>query len=264
MIEDIRAYNRAAWDAMVRAGNQWTVPVTSEEVARARAGDWQVVLTPSLPVPRAWFGELAGKRLLGLASGGGQQGPLFAAAGAQVTIFDNSPEQLGRDRAVAERDGLTLTTVEGDMRDLSAFADGSFDLVFHPCSNTFVPDIAPVWREAYRVLAPGGVLLAGLVNPVVFTADLALEREGIMQMKYPIPYSDLDHLDDPEVARCHREGYPLSFGHTLEAQLGGQLVAGFVLTDLLEDGWDGATEPIHRFLKCYLATRAVKLAGPRP
>ena len=260
MTDDVRAYNREAWDAMVRAGNQWTRPVTSEQVARARAGDWSVVLTPTTPVPRAWLGDVRGARVLGLACGGGQQGPLLAAAGARVTILDNSPAQLAQDRLVAERDGLELTTVQGDMRDLSAFADGSFDLVFHPCSNCFVPDIAPVWREAFRVLVPGGVLLAGVVNPVVFTADLALEREGIMQMKYPIPYSDLDHADDPEVQRGRAQGWPLSFGHTLEAQLGGQLAAGFVLTALFEDGWDGATEPIHRFLKCYLATRAVKPA----
>lgn len=262
MSDDVRAVNRQAWDAMVRAGNQWTTPVTSAQVAQARAGDWSVVLTPSTPVPRAWFGELAGARVLGLACGGGQQGPLLAAAGARVTIFDNSPAQLAQDRLVADRDGLELTTVEGDMRDLSAFADGSFDLVFHPCSNCFVPDIAPVWREAYRVLAPGGVLLAGIVNPVAFTADLALERAGIMQMKYPIPYSDLDHPDDPEVQQLRAAGNPLSFGHTLEAQLGGQLAAGFALVGLYEDGWPDAPEPVHKFLKCYLATRAIKPRTP--
>jgi SAM-dependent methyltransferase len=152
--------------------------------------------------------------------------------------------------------------VQGDMRDLSVFADASFDLIFHPCSNTFVPDVRPVWREAFRVLAPRGVLLAGLVNPVAFTADLALERAGVMQMKYPIPFSDLDHADDPEIQALKAQGDPLSFGHTLEDQLGGQLDAGFVLTHLYEDGWDGAPEPIHRFLKCYLGTRAVKPAGP--
>ena len=261
MIEDVRAYNRAAWDGLVRTGNRWTVPVTAETVAKARAGAWSLILTPTRTVPRAWFGELAGKRVLGLASGGGQQGPILAAAGARVTILDNSPAQLGQDRLVAERDGLTIATVEGDMRDLSALADDSFDLIFHPCSNCFVPDVRAVWREAFRVLAPGGVMLAGLVNPVVFTADLALEREGVMQMKYAIPYSDLEHQGDPEIIKLHAEGYPCSFGHSLEDQLGGQLAAGFVLADLYEDTWAGATEPVHRFLKCYLGTRAIKPAS---
>ena len=258
MSDDVRAFNRQAWDGLVKAGNEWTRPVSSEEIARARAGDWNVVLTPQRHVPRAWFGELRGARVLGLACGGGQQGPLFAAAGARVTIFDNSPAQLAQDRMVADRDGLELLTVEGDMRDLSGFPDDGFDLVFHPCSNCFVPDVLPVWREAFRVLRPGGVLLAGVVNPEVFTADLAAERDGRMQMKYRIPFSMIDHADDPEIQRLRAQGNPLDFGHTLEDQLGGQLAAGFVLTGLYEDGWDRASEPVHKFLKCYLATRAVK------
>lgn len=244
---------------MVAAGNEWTLPVSAEAVARARAGDWQVVLTPTKPVPASWFGELRGKRVLGLASGGGQQGPLFAAAGAEVTIFDNSPAQLAQDRAVAERDGLTIVTVEGDMRDLSVFADASFDLVFHPCSNAFVPDVRPVWREAARVLRPGGDLLSGVTNPVVYTSDLAAEREGIARMKYAIPYSDLDHLDDPEVRAMLEGGAPVSFGHSLDDLIGGQLDAGLMITGFYEDRWLSAPEPIHRFLPCYFATRAQRL-----
>lgn len=258
MIDDVRAYNREAWNGKVRAGNRWTVPVGPEEVARARRGDWEVLLTPSTPVPRAWFGELAGKRVLGLASGGGQQCPLFAAAGAEVTLLDNSPAQLAQDRLVAEREGLAIETVEGDMRDLSVFADERFDLVFHPCSNGFVPDILGVWREAFRVLRRGGELLSGFTNPVIYTPDLALERAGVVQMKYPIPYSDLDHLDDPEVRALLDAGEAVSFGHTLDDQLGGQLAAGFVLTGFFEDTWVGSPQPLHRFLKGYIATRARK------
>jgi ubiquinone/menaquinone biosynthesis C-methylase UbiE len=77
---------------------------------------------------------------------------VLAAAAVDVTVFDNSPKQLEQDRAVANRDGLTLRTVLGDMRDLSAFEDASFDLVFHPVSNVFCPEVLPVWRECYRVL----------------------------------------------------------------------------------------------------------------
>jgi len=62
-----------------------------------------------------------------------------AGAGAAVTVFDNSPRQLGRDEEVAARDGLAIRTVLGDMRDLSAFPDASFDVVFNPVSNVFCP-----------------------------------------------------------------------------------------------------------------------------
>ena len=92
--EDILLYNRRTWDRQVERGNPWTVPVSSEAVARARNGDWWIVLTPTKPVPSDWFPPLVGLDVLCLASGGGQQGPILAAAGANVTVFDNSPARL--------------------------------------------------------------------------------------------------------------------------------------------------------------------------
>jgi len=255
---DILDYNRKAWDQEAAKGNEWTVPVSSETIARARKGEWQVVLTPLKPVPREWFPPLEGRRVLGLASGGGQQGPLFAAAGAKVTIFDNSPAQLDRDRQVAAREGLTIELVQGDMKDLSRFADESFDLVFHPCSNCFVPDVKPVWKEAFRVLKRGGVLLSGVVNPIAFLTDPALEEKGILQIKYSVPYSDLTSLTDEERRRYTDKNEPLAFGHSLEDQIGGQIAAGFVITGFFEDGWTEAKGLIHKFLPCYIATRALK------
>jgi len=156
--DEVPAVNQAGWDRRVEAADVWTRPVSAEAVARARQGDWSVVLTPNRPVPPAWFGEVADRDILCLASGGGQQGPILAAAGARVTVFDASPRQLAQDQAVALRDGLPLRTVQGFMHDLSAFEDASFDLIFHPVSNCFAPEIAPVWRECARVLRRGGAL----------------------------------------------------------------------------------------------------------
>lgn len=249
---DVRQHNRAAWDAEVASGNVWTLPVDEATVAAARAGRWEVVLTPQRPVPREWFGDLAGARALCLASGGGQQGPVLAAAGAQVTVFDNSPAQLGQDRMVAERDGLSIETVEGDMCDLSAFADGAFDLVFHPCSNLFSAEVRPVWREAYRVLRPGGVLLAGFANPILFCFDEELEAQGVLQVAHAVPYSSLGA--DPHAVE---RGEPLIFGHSLEDQIGGQLDAGFLLTGFYEDRHPDS-DLSARYFPGFMATRAVK------
>lgn len=253
---DIRAYNRDAWDHQVAVGNQWTVPVGPEVIEAAYRGQWAVVLTPTKPVPRDWFPPLAGLDVLCLASGGGQQGPVLAAAGATVTAFDNSPAQLARDREVAERNGLTIRTVEGDMRDLSALADGSFGLVFHPCSNCFVPDIRPVWRECFRVLKPGGVLLAGFVNPILYLFDDAKMEQGEFVVRHRIPYSDLESLTEGERRQYTDKGEPLCFGHTLGDQVGGQLDAGFVLTGFYEDGEGGWK--LSEYIPCFAATRAVR------
>src|SRR3954452_20881688 len=111
---DAVQHNRAAWDAQVAAGNEWTRPVDADVIARARRGDWSVVLIGYEPVARNWFpADMHGIDLLALASGGGQQAPVLAAAGANVTVFDNSPKQLEQDQMVADREGLELRTVAG-------------------------------------------------------------------------------------------------------------------------------------------------------
>ena len=253
---DVRSYNREAWNRQVASGNRWTLPVSSEVIAAARRGEWSVVLTPTKPVPREWFGDIRGKRVLGLASAGGQQVPVFAAAGAQVTSFDNSPAQLGQDRLVAEREGLSIELVEGDMRDLSAFADGSFDLIFHPVSNTFCPELAPVWRECFRVLRPGGVLLAGFVNPDLYIFDeVALYERDELVVRNRVPYSTLE-LSDVDCERVGRVGKPIEFSHTLTEQIGGQLASGFRLTHFVETPHH--SDLTARYLPGYFATRAVK------
>lgn len=250
---DVRAINRERWNRQVETGNRWTIPVATEVIAAARHGEWSVLLTEQKPVPREWFPPLAGCAVLCLACGGGQQGPVFAAAGAQVIVFDNSPRQLEQDRRVAEREGLTLTTVEGDMRDLSAFADSSFDLVFHPVSNVFVPEVRPVWREAHRVLRPGGVLLAGFMNPAIYVFDW--DEEALFpEANYRLPF-DPRLLSDEERTELFGPDLPLEFSHSLTDQIGGQTEAGFALTALYEDEQDSA---IGRYMPCYIATRAVK------
>src|SRR3954471_5545512 len=100
---DIREYNSAAWDKEVERGNEWTRAVGPEVIREAREGRWEVLLTETKPVPREWFPDLKGLDVLCLASGGGQQAPILAAAGARVTVFDNSPKQLEQDRKVALR-----------------------------------------------------------------------------------------------------------------------------------------------------------------
>jgi SAM-dependent methyltransferase len=252
------AYNRAAWDREVARGNEWTRPVGPGVIARARSGDWSVVLIGYEPVPRDWFpATLAGAAVLCLASGGGQQGPVLAAAGATVTVFDNSPRQLQRDEEVAAREGLAIRTVLGDMRDLSAFPDAGFDVVFNPVSNVFCPDLAPVWREAFRVLRPGGILLAGFMNPDVFIFDVAAAERGELVVRHPLPFSSLG-LPAAERAEVYADG-PVEFSHSLPEQIGGQLAAGFILTDLTEA--PNHADATARYLPGYFATRAVKPGG---
>ena len=64
--------NAKAIDMWCRDG--WTPgqPISHEQYLEALEGSWDVSLTTTKFVPHFWVGELNGKKLLGLASGGGQ------------------------------------------------------------------------------------------------------------------------------------------------------------------------------------------------
>ena len=258
---DIRSYNREAWNREVQGGqSRWTQPVDAEIIAKARQGEFSILLTENIPVPQRWFPPLAGADVLCLASGGGQQGPVLAAAGANVTVFDNSPDQLKQDQLVAERESLVIRTVEGDAADLSVFANESFDLVFNPCSTVFMPDVRAVWRECSRVLRPGGVLMTGSMNPVHYIFDLYKADEGVLEVAHSIPYSDLNSISREELNEHIEKGLPVEFGHSLTDLIGGQCDAGLAITDMYEDHM--LDSPLQKYHPSYLATRSIKIKSP--
>jgi SAM-dependent methyltransferase len=257
---DLLSHNRAAWNRESARGIVWSVPVDEATIADARRDRWQVILTPRRPVPRAWFGDIRGKRVLCLASGGGQQAPVLAAAGAVVVSFDLSDEQLAKDHAVAQREGLAIECIRGDMADLGCFDEAQFDLIFHPASNVFVADLGPVWRECHRVLRPGGALLAGFMNPLVFLFDHdEADRTGVLTVRYRLPYSDLGSLDNEALQKKLAANELLEFSHSLESQIGGQIAAGLAITGFYEDGWLDDSWLLAQHTPVAIATRAQRL-----
>ena len=141
-------------------------------------GTWKVILTPSVPVPRSWFGDLRGRRVLCLSSGGGQQAPVLAAAGARVVSFDLSRNSSRRTPWWPNATGSPIDCVQGNMTDLSCFGDGCRSA--SPSANSFVADVRPVWRMPSRKLA-------GFNNPAVFLFDHdEADRTGTLVVKHGI------------------------------------------------------------------------------
>jgi len=257
---DILDYNGKAWDKLTQSQDQWTVPVDEDTIARARQGDWSIQLTSAKPTPRDWFPEnLEGLDILCLGSGGGQQGPILAAARANVTVFDYSEKQLDQDRLVAERENLVLAIIQGDMKDLSCFGDESFDLVVNPASNVFVENVLPVWQESARVLKPGGTLMSGFLNPLHFIFDLSDYENGKFTVRHKIPYADITDLPEAELEKLlTNDNKPVCFGHTLHDQIQGQIDAGLVITGFFEDSM-GEDDPLTGIIDILIATRALKI-----
>ena len=175
--------NKMTIDKWIDEGWQWGIPITHQEFINAKEGKWDVLLTPTIKVPHEWIGDLKEKKVLGLASGGGQQMPIFAALGADCTVLDYSHKQIESELNVAKREGYSINAIEGDMTKKLPFLDEYFDLIFHPVSNCYIKDVLHVFKEAYRVLKPGGILLCGLGNEINFIVD-DNEKEIIWKMPF--------------------------------------------------------------------------------
>jgi len=181
---------------------EWGKAISHEEYIKALNGDWDVKLTPAKFVPHEWFGNFKGKKLLGLASGGGQQIPIFTALGAECTVLDYSDEQLASEKMVAERENYKVNIVKADMIKINYLVD-----------------------------------------------------ENEEKIVFSMPFNPLKNEEHKEFLEKLDSGY--QFSHTLSEQIGGQLRAGFILTNI-EDDTNGAGRLHEMNISTYIMTRAVK------
>lgn len=225
---DYTEINSKTIDEWIKEGWEWGIPITHEDFLNAKNGNWNMLLTPTKPVPKDWYPDLKRKQVLGLASGGGQQMPIFAALGAVCTLMDYSQKQIDSDLLIAEKENYNINAVKADMTKEFPFSDESFDIIFHPVSNCYIEDVMHVWNECYRVLKNGGILMAGLDNGINFLFD-----EDEKEIKYKLPFNPLK--DEYLLKKLMQNNDGIQFSHTAEEQIRGQLKAGFKLIDIYED-----------------------------
>lgn len=213
-------HNRQAWDQRVREGQRFTRPATPLELREASKN-----IDPWVAAEGVHH-----RTVLCLGAGGGRQGPLYAAAGGYVTVVDVSVQQLEIDRRVAHEAKLNLATVAASMDDLSQLVAESFDIVVHPVSTCYVPDITRVYEQVARVMKVGGLYVSQHKQPTSLQADIRRSRRG-----YEI--TELYYRDDPlpqVEGSPHREAGTLEYLHRWEQLVGGLCRAGFVIEDLAE------------------------------
>ena len=159
-MDELIRYNRERWEALSSAGVSFGRPWMDLDPVSAR----------QRIDPEGQLQQLSARRVLCLAAGGGQQSAAFALLGSLVTVLDFSPNQLDQDRKTAAHYGLPVETIEGDMRDLSRFADGSFDIVWLAHSINFIPDVRSLIDQMGRICAADGMLRMSFTNPYVHGA----------------------------------------------------------------------------------------------
>jgi len=244
--------NAETIDRWVKEGWQWGIPISPEACTETRKGNWNVVLTPTRNVPKDWFPPLKNKKVLGLASGGGQQMPIFSLLGADCTVLDLSDQQLESERLVAAREGYDINIVKADMTEMLPFADNSFDLIFHPVSNCYIEDFYHLWRECYRILKPNGILLSGMDNGINYLFE---NSEKSLTVTNKLPFNPLKNPEYMNLLEVEDSG--VQFSHTFDEQIGGQLKAGFIIVGAYEDYNTNDLTAEYR-IPTFWATKAIK------
>ncbi len=261
-VDAVAEHNQRMWDRLASAG----IPYTRAQGTPPRDARGKRRFLDELTYGRIKGLALDGKRVLSLAGGGGWDAILFAELGAQTTLFDLSPRQLATVRALARERGTKLRAVQGDMRDLSRFKDGEFDLVYHHHSLVFVPDAARVIKEVARVLAPVGTYVFSTMHPVTLLMyetwtgtgwgfKQRYFENGPVHAKSPTWEFDDVKVDAPTLEYAHRFS---------------DLVNACVRAKLVVDGlWEwspgdaggpaGSDDELERYLPAYIAIRARRL-----
>jgi len=211
-------------DSLVDGGVEFSIPITDEQIET-----YVSTLECDLMPPSEWIPKnISDMKVLLLAGAGGQQAPLFAAIGADVTVIDISEKMLEKDRLVAQRENLRIRIEKGNMCDLSRFEEASFDLIYNPPSLFYVPDVIPVFQECYRVLKYGGTFIASLANPINYMCNYDSEK-NIYTVCNPLPFISHEHDEG-----CAEAGW-VEYGHKWDSYLGGQTRCGFAIIDCIEE-----------------------------
>lgn len=243
MIDNVFDKVKANINSLVEKNVEWSISVTHEEIENYKNG---VCPTRFFFPPREWLpADLDGFKVLCLAGSGGQQAPLLASAGADVTVIDLSEKMLEQDKKVAQKEKLSISIEQGNMCDLSRFADNYFDLIINPASLMYVPDVTPVFKECYRVLKNNGIFIMNAPNPINFICDYDNERE-VYIARNKLPYKSFEH---------DNQGDWIEYGHTLESYIGGQIQIGFVITGFVDNPTDDLVESGFTTMATKLSTR---------
>ena len=117
------------------------------------------------PRVRRALGVVRGKAVLDLGCGTGRHALWLARRGARVTALDFSEGMLAKARRKAGAEKVRFLV--HDLHRRLPFPDGRFDLVVSGLVLEHLRDLRHFFREAHRVLRPGGRAVVSAMHPAM-------------------------------------------------------------------------------------------------
>jgi len=126
------------------------------------------------------LGSIRGQQLLDLGCGEGYNTRIFAKEGAKMIGVDISSNMIKCAREHEKREALGIEYREADATSLSFLKNDSVDGVVSTLAVMDMPDILPVFQEAFRVVRPGGFFQFSVLHPIITSPafERAFDEDG--------------------------------------------------------------------------------------
>lgn len=154
----------------------------------------RVTYGPDIPDESTYrlLGNVDGKRILELGSGGGHSSIALAGQGAHVISVDPSAGRLDDVRDACEREEVRVELHHNDLADLAFVRADTIDVVLSVYALSTVSDLDRVFRQVHRVLHTGCPFVMSLPHPFWTMTDIAT-GEGAGTMAITRSYFTLAH-----------------------------------------------------------------------
>ena len=187
------------------------------------------------------IGDVAGKRVVDLGCGRGDNAIVLARAGAHVIGVDVSGGQLARLRRRADSAETRVETHRSDAADLAFLRADSIDVALSTGTIEHVEDLDRFFRQVHRVLRPGAAFVFSSPHPMA----LCVGRDVAAPDALPLGHLEVRHsYFDLGATAIDHDGVPVTVYRRTVADVFASLHrAGFRVDTLLEPQPESASDP---------------------
>ncbi|WP_248242269.1 class I SAM-dependent methyltransferase [Microbacterium kunmingense] len=230
--EDARAVNLANWQDRA---------ALHEEAYGLEAFDdpehVSEVVSDDLAALLPFVGTLRGKDVCHLQCHIGTDTVSLARAGARVTGLDFSDRALEVAARLAERAGVDVTWVLGDVLDARAHVDGDFDIVYTSVGTIgWLRDLDRWAMQITALLRPGGLFYIRDGHPMLYTIDEDADDDLVRHRYFADGTAqmwddDSTYAGDGRVAHSRTYEWPHPLSETMNA-----LISAGLRIEKLDEG----------------------------